>query len=104
MYAIIKTGGKQYKVFPGEVIKVEKLEGEKGNSIDFNEVLFVKKDDESILIGKPVVEGATVTGKVLRQGKAKKILVFKKKRRKDFSKLYGHRQPFTEVLIEDIKA
>ncbi len=104
MYAIIKTGGKQYKVFPGEVIKVEKLGLEKGSNVDFKEVLLVKKDDESLLIGKPVVDNAVVTGKVIREGKAKKILVFKKKRRKDFSKLYGHRQPFTEILIEEIKA
>ncbi len=104
MYAIIKTGGKQYKVFPGEIIKVEKLGLEKGSQVDFTEVLLVKKDDESLLIGKPVVDNAVVSGKVIREGKSKKILVFKKKRRKDFSKLYGHRQPFTEVLIEEIKA
>lgn len=104
MYAIIKTGGKQYKVFPGEVIKVEKLSAEKGDTINFNEVLLVKKEDETLEIGKPTVEGAVVTGKILKQGKGKKVLVFKKKRRKNFSKLYGHRQPFTEVLIEEIKA
>lgn len=104
MYAIIKTGGKQYKVFPGEVIKVEKLPAEKGDTINFNEVLLVKKEDETLEIGKPTVEGAVVTGKILKQGKGKKVLVFKKKRRKNFSKLYGHRQPFTEVLIEEIKA
>ncbi|MCX7991430.1 MAG: 50S ribosomal protein L21 [Proteobacteria bacterium] len=104
MYAIIKTGGKQYKVFPGEVIKVERLSGEKGDAISFSEVLLVKKDDDTIEIGRPVVEGAVVSGKILKQGKGKKILVFKKKRRKDFSKLYGHRQPFTEVMIEEIKA
>lgn len=104
MYAIIKTGGKQYKVFPGEVIKVEKLPAEKGDTINFNEVLLVKKEDETLEIGKPTVEGAVVTGKILKQGKGKKVLVFKKKRRKNFSKLYGHRQPFTEVLIEEIKS
>ncbi len=103
MYAIIKTGGKQYKVFPGEVIKVEKLSGEKGDVISFNEVLLVKKDDDTVEIGKPVVEGAVVTGKVVRQGKGKKVLVFKKKRRKNFSKLYGHRQSFTEIVIDEIK-
>lgn len=104
MYAIIRTGGKQYKVFPGEVIKVEKICGEKGETVNFNEVLFVKKDDDTYEIGKPVVEGVVVTGKILNQGKSKKILVFKKKRRKNYSKLYGHRQPYTEVLIEEIKA
>lgn len=102
MYAVIITGGKQYKVFPGEKIKVEKLNLKEGETVKFD-VLMLKKDDETIEIGTPVVKGATVLGKIIKQGKAKKILVFKKKKRKNYSKLIGHRQPFTEVIIEDIK-
>lgn len=102
MYAVILTGGKQYKVFPGEKIKVEKISIKEGETVTFD-VLMLKKDDETVEIGTPIVEGAAVVGKVLKQGKAKKILIFKKKRRKNYSKLIGHRQPFTEILIEDIK-
>lgn len=103
MYAVIKTGGKQYRVFPGEKICIEKVDCNVGDSITFNEVLLVKKDDETVEVGTPLLEGVCVVGKVLRQDRAKKILVFKKKRRKNYSRLYGHRQPFTEVLIEEIK-
>ncbi len=102
MYAVITTGGKQYKVFPGEKIKVEKVSFNEGETVVFD-VLLLKKDDETIEVGTPIVEGVSVIGKVLKHGKAKKILVFKKKRRKNYSKLIGHRQPFTEILIEDIK-
>lgn len=103
MYAVIKTGGKQYKVFPGEKLKIEKLEVQPGEQITFKDVLFVRNDDDSVEVGTPTVSGVQVIGKVLKQGKAKKILVFKKKRRKNYSRLIGHRQPFTEVLIEEIK-
>lgn len=103
MYAVIKTGGKQYRVFPGETIRIEKLDAQVGNQVTFEEVLLVKKDDDSVLIGMPKVDGAAVVGKVLRQDKSKKVLVFKKKRRKNYSRFYGHRQPFTEILIEEIK-
>lgn len=102
MYAVILTGGKQYKVFPGEKIKVEKLNFKEGETVTFD-VLMVKKDDETVKIGTPIVEGVSVIGKVIKKGKAKKILIFKKKRRKNYSKLIGHRQPFTEIIIEDIK-
>ncbi len=102
MYAVIMTGGKQYKVFPGEKIKIEKLDANVGDAVFFD-VLMLRKDDETISIGEPIVENAKVIGKVTRQGKAKKILVFKKKRRKNYSRLIGHRQPFTEVLIEEIQ-
>lgn len=103
MYAVIMTGGKQYKVFPGEKIRVEKLNANPGDSVSFD-VLMIKNDDDTVNIGKPIVDGAKVIGKVLKQGKSKKILVFKKKRRKNYSRLIGHRQPFTEVLIEEIKS
>jgi len=102
MYAVIKTGGKQYKVAEGEFLKVEKLEGEIGDSIEFAEVLMV--GGENTKVGAPLVAGATVTAKIAAQGKDKKILVFKSKRRKDSRKLRGHRQYKTVLKIEKISA
>lgn len=102
MYAVIKTGGKQYKVAEGEFLKVEKLEGEVGDSIEFAEVLMV--GGEKTLVGAPLVAGAMVTAKIAVQGKDKKILVFKSKRRKDSRKLRGHRQFKTVLKIEKISA
>jgi large subunit ribosomal protein L21 len=102
MYAVIKTGGKQYKVAEGEFLKVEKLEGEVGDSIEFVEVLMV--GGEKTVVGIPFVSGATVTAKIAAQGKDKKILVFKSKRRKDSRKLRGHRQHRTVLKIEKISA
>lgn len=102
MYAVIKTGGKQYKVAEGEFLKVEKLEGEVGDSIEFAEVLMV--GGEKTVVGAPLVAGATVTAKIASQGKDKKVLVFKSKRRKDSRKLRGHRQHRTVLKIESIKA
>ncbi len=100
MYAIIKTGGKQYKVAPGDVIRVEKLEQTTGSEIEFKEVLFV--GGENSAVGNPTVSKALVTGLILSQRLDKKILVFKKKRRKGFRKTKGHRQPFTEVFVSAI--
>ncbi|RII31194.1 MAG: 50S ribosomal protein L21 [Geobacter sp.] len=102
MYAVIKTGGKQYKVSEGEFLKVEKLEGEVGDSIEFAEVLMV--GGEKTVVGAPLVAGAMVTAKIAVQGKDKKILVFKSKRRKDSRKLRGHRQHRTVLKIEKISA
>ncbi|KAB0664493.1 50S ribosomal protein L21 [Oryzomonas japonica] len=102
MYAVIKTGGKQYKVSEGEFLKVEKLDGNIGDSIEFAEVLMV--GGEKVAIGAPLVVGATVTAKIAAQGKDKKILVFKSKRRKDSRKLRGHRQERTVLKIEKISA
>ena len=102
MYAVIKTGGKQYKVAEGEFLKVEKLEGEIGDSIEFAEVLMV--GGENTKVGAPLVAGATVIAKIASQGKDKKILVFKSKRRKDSRKLRGHRQHRTVLKIEKISA
>jgi large subunit ribosomal protein L21 len=102
MYAVIKTGGKQYKVAEGEFLKVEKLEGEVGDSIEFAEVLMV--GGEKTVVGAPLVSGATVMAKIASQGKDKKILVFKSKRRKDSRKLRGHRQFRTVLKIEKISA
>lgn len=103
MYAIIKTGGKQYKVAEGDVIMVEKIDLEEGAAVTFDEVLTVV-DGDKVVVGKPVVEGAKVTGKVEAQGKAKKILVFKYKAKSNYRRRQGHRQPFTKVVIEKIEA
>ena len=104
MYAIIKTGGKQYKVSEGDVIYVEKLGVEDGATVTFDEVLAVGEGD-SIKVGAPTVEGASVTAKALvGEGKAKKIIVFKYKPKKGYHKKQGHRQPFTKVVIEKINA
>ena len=102
MYAVIKTGGKQYKVSEGEFLKVEKLAGEIGDSIEFAEVLMI--GGEKTVVGAPVVAGATVTAKIAAQGKDKKVLVFKSKRRKNSRKLRGHRQHRTVLKIEKISA
>ncbi len=103
MYAIIKTGGKQYKVSEGDVITVEKLAANEGDAVVFDEVLTVVEGAD-VKVGKPVVEGAKVTGKVEAQGKDKKILVFKYKAKSNYRKRQGHRQPFTKVVIEKIEA
>ena len=103
MYAIIKTGGKQYRVAEGDVIMVEKLAANEGEAVTFDQVLTVVKDDE-VVVGKPLVEGAKVTAKVEAQGKDKKILVFKYKAKSNYRRRQGHRQPFTKVVIEKIEA
>jgi large subunit ribosomal protein L21 len=101
MYAVIKTGGKQHRVSEGDVLKIEKLEGQKGDTIVFEEVLLVSKEDQT-RVGTPVVEGAKVVGEIVSQGKGPKIIIFKKKRRKGFLKKTGHRQPLTQVRIKEI--
>ena len=101
MYAVIVTGGKQYKVSEGDTIFVEKLEAAEGDTVTFDKVLAVS-DGESITIGEPEVSGASVTAKVVKQGKAKKIYVFKMKRKKNERSKKGHRQPYTKVVIESI--
>ena len=103
MYTVIKTGGKQFKVDKGDVIKVEMISGEVGELVKFNDVLALGEGEE-IKVGTPYVDGAAVVGKILRQAKDKKVIVFKKKKRKGYSRKAGHRQQFTEVLIEDIKS
>lgn len=101
MYAVIETGGKQYKVSEGDVIYIEKLEIAEGETVTFDKVLVVA-DGEEVKVGAPTVEGAAVTGKVEKQGKSKKIYVFKMKRKKNYRRKKGHRQPFTKVTIEKI--
>jgi len=101
MYAIIETGGKQYKVQAGDVITVEKLGINEGSSFTFDRVLSLLDGDNSTF-GSPTVAGATVTGKVMGDGKAKKVIIYKYKSKKGFHKKKGHRQPFTRVQIEAI--
>ena len=103
MYAIIKTGGKQYRVAEGDVITIEKLEATADETVTFDEVLTVVNDGD-VKVGTPLVNGAKVTGTVLEQGKAKKILVFKYKAKSNYRRRQGHRQPFTKVVIEKIEA
>lgn len=103
MYAVIVTGGKQYKVNEGDTIFVEKIEAEEGSSVTFDQVLMAG-EGEDVKVGAPTVEGATVEAKVLKNGKAKKIYVFKMKRKKNERKKKGHRQPFTKVEITKINA
>lgn len=104
MYAVLVTGGKQYRVQEGDVLFVEKLEAEVEASVELNNVLAVSKENGELVIGKPVVEGANVVAKVLEQGKAKKVIVFKYKRKKDYRRKQGHRQPYTKILVEKINA
>lgn len=103
MYAIFETGGKQYKVEEGSVIFVEKLEAQEGETVTFEKVLAVA-DGDNVTVGTPVVAGAKVTAKVTKQGKAKKIYVFKMKRKKNERSKKGHRQPYTKITIESINA
>ena len=103
MYAVIKTGGKQYKVSAGDVLAVEKLTGEPGSNVTFADVLLVG-DEKSQTIGTPLVDGATVTAEVLEQGRGAKIIVFKKKRRKNYRRKAGHRQFLTTLRITDVTA
>ena len=101
MYAVVKTGGKQYKVTKGEVIKVEKLDAEVGSEVDLPDVLMVI-DGDNVQVGTPVLENAMVKAKVLEHGKDKKVIVFKKKRRKGYKKKRGHRQHFTTLEIQEV--
>lgn len=101
MYAIIETGGKQYRVQEGDVVFVEKLDVAEGEAIGFDKVLVVS-NDEGLNVGKPYVENATVGATVLSQGKAKKVIIYKYKAKKDYRKKQGHRQPFTKVKIDSI--
>lgn len=101
MYAIIATGGKQYKVAENEVIQVEKLLGKEGDVINFDKVLMIGGDGDA-KVGRPYIDGANVEGEIVEQGKEKKVLVLKKKRRKGYKKAFGHRQCFTAVRVSKI--
>jgi large subunit ribosomal protein L21 len=100
-YAVIRTGGKQYRVEPGTLLRIEKLSGEVGSPVEFPEVL-LRADDDAVRVGTPTVEGAVVRATVVEQGRAKKILVYKKKRRKNYRRRRGHRQYVTTVRVTAI--
>jgi large subunit ribosomal protein L21 len=101
LFAIIQTGGKQYRVSPGDILRVERLPGERGDEVSLTQVLMIAADDD-IQVGRPWLEGAAVKGEILRQGKAKKIIVFKKKRRKKYRRKQGHRQLYTALQVKEI--
>jgi len=101
MYAIFENGGKQYRVSEGDVIFLEKVQAEPEQTVSFSEVLVVGLDDK-VIIGSPYVENASITAKVVNHGKAKKIIVFKYKAKKNYRRKQGHRQPFTKVSIDKI--
>ena len=102
MYAVIISGGKQYRVSPGDVIQVEKLDAPEGQMVDLNQVLMVS-DDQGVRVGNPVLADATVTAMVKNHGRGEKIRVFKMRRRKHYRKTTGHRQYYTELEITEIK-
>ncbi len=102
MYAVIKTGGKQYRVMEGQKLRVEKLVGSEGDTVTFPDVLMI--GGEAVRVGQPTVAGAQVSAKITRHARDKKIIVFKFKRRKNYRRKNGHRQPFTELLITGITA
>jgi large subunit ribosomal protein L21 len=103
MYAIIRTGGKQFRAEPGKTIRVPALKAAVGEAVTFDDVLLATTDD-GLKLGAPTVDGATVTGEVVEHGKDKKIIVFKWKRRKNYRRKQGHRQKFTTVRIDEIQA
>jgi large subunit ribosomal protein L21 len=103
MYAVIKTGGKQYRVTPGEQLQVEKISGQVGEAVTFDQVLLTS-DGEAVQVGRPFIENAKVLARIARHGKGRKIVVFKYKRRKNYRRKRGHRQPFTLIQIENIEA
>ena len=103
MYAVVRTGGKQYQVTTGERLRVEKLPGNVGDTVELAEVLMVV-DGENVTVGRPVVDGVKVTAKIVEQDRAKKIIVFKKKRRKGYQLKQGHRQSYTALEVQAISA
>ncbi len=103
MYAIVASGGKQYKVHEGEILRVEKIPGEARDSVSFDKVLMFS-DGKTVNIGRPLLDNVMVKGHIVQQEKAKKIIVFKYKRRKRYRKKQGHRQQLTAVMIDDIKS
>ncbi|HWP57597.1 MAG TPA: 50S ribosomal protein L21 [Candidatus Acidoferrales bacterium] len=101
MYAVIKTGGKQYRVAPGDIVRVEKLAGNVGDKVELREVLLIGGNGD-LKIGRPLVTDAKVTAEIVAQGKSKKTIVFKKKRRKSYSRKRGHRQEITTLKVVEI--
>ena len=104
MYAVIATGGKQYRVEKDDVLRIEKIPGEVGDSVSFDKVLLFADADNNISIGQPLLENVAVKGHIIEQNKAKKVIVFKFKRRKRYRRKQGHRQSFTAVKVDAIEA
>ena len=100
-YAVIRTGGKQYRVAPGDVVRIERLTGDVGSAVEFSEVL-IAADDAGIRVGRPLVDGVRVLGQIVAQTRDKKVLVYKKKRRKNYRRRRGHRQYLTSVRVTEI--
>ena len=100
-YAVIRTGGKQYRVAPGDLVRIERLEGDVGTAVEFAEVLLAS-DDAAIRVGAPLLEGTKVLGTIVTQDRARKVLIFKKKRRKNYRRRRGHRQSITTVRVTEI--
>ena len=103
MFAVVEAGGRQYRVAPGEVVRMEKVDAQKGEAVSFDRVTMLAADGGSITVGKPYVSGAKVSGKVLAQNRDRKVLVFRYKPKKRIRVLRGHRQPYSLVKIEDIQ-
>ena len=103
MYAVVSTGGKQYKVEEGDILRVEKINGQVGATVSFDKVLMFS-DGKKVNVGTPILDGVTVSGHIVEQDKTKKLLVFKYKRRKRYRRKQGHRQAYTAVKIDSIKA
>jgi large subunit ribosomal protein L21 len=101
MYAVIETGGKQYRVQEGDIVRVEKLDVQEGEKVDLSKVLLISNED-GIVVGKPYIDGAKVEATVIEHGKDRKIVIFKYKPKKDYRKKQGHRQPYTKIKIEKI--
>lgn len=104
MYAVVETGGKQYRVVPGDLLSVERLQATEGSRVEFDRVLLVAQDggEEPLVVGGPLIAGARVVCEVVAHGRDKKVLVYKKKRRKNYRRMAGHRQAFTRVKITEI--
>jgi len=102
MYAVVRTGGKQVRMTPGQSIRVEKLAGDVGDSVELDDVLLLAGED-GLKVGTPVVEGARVVGTITDQGRGPKIVVFKMKRRKGYRRRHGHRQSYTEILVDRVE-
>jgi len=105
MYAVIETGGKQYRVQPGQIIQVEKIDGDVGTSVKFDQVLMASKpegEQSQVWIGKPLLSGASVQGEIVGQGRGEKILIIKMKRRKQYRRTQGHRQSYTQLMVTSV--
>jgi large subunit ribosomal protein L21 len=103
MYAVIQTGGKQYKVSPGDMVRVEKLDAKPGDTVEINDVYMVA-DGDKVSVGKPTLASAKVTAEVVGESRGEKLIIFKHRRRKGFRKTTGHRQDFTTIKVKEIKA